>query len=194
MTTWKVFTDSEIATILHGLRMTQSEGRIEGCTAGDCDHFDEAPALTNEQIDELCERINLDGVPAAGNAADEEDDAEYRQKARELYARDGEIEIDENAEISRLGGEGMRAVRKLELAHQRQLIRKGAFPGNLGWVVLDDTYLSKTDRGILETRRIAGPRYRHTWTDYEGAVIDPSDRWWDYRKNRAYQRAQRANR
>ena len=64
--TWTPFTDSEIATILHGLRMIQCEGRLEGCAAGDCDHFDEAPALTNEQIDDLCERINLDGVAWGG--------------------------------------------------------------------------------------------------------------------------------
>lgn len=49
---------SEIATILHGLRMIQLNARIEGCAAGDCDHFEHVPALTDEQIDALCERIN----------------------------------------------------------------------------------------------------------------------------------------
>lgn len=54
------FTGSEVATILHGLRMIQAEGRIEGCNAADCEHFDEAEQLTNAEIDDLCERINLD--------------------------------------------------------------------------------------------------------------------------------------
>lgn len=53
--------DREIATILHGLRMIQCEGRIEGCAAGDCEHFDEAEALTNEEIDTLCENLNFGG-------------------------------------------------------------------------------------------------------------------------------------
>lgn len=53
------FTDSEVSTILHGLRTLQAEGRIEGCAAGDCDHFDNAEELTHAQIDDLCERINL---------------------------------------------------------------------------------------------------------------------------------------
>lgn len=48
----------ELATILHGLRMIQCEGRIEGCAAGDCEHFEDVPALTNEEIDALCERLN----------------------------------------------------------------------------------------------------------------------------------------
>jgi len=57
-------TSSELATILHGLRMIQCEGRLEGCAAGDCEHFQDVPALTNEQIDDLCMRINFekDGI------------------------------------------------------------------------------------------------------------------------------------
>lgn len=53
------FTDAEVATILHGLRIIQCESRIEGCNAGDCDHFEEVPSLINTEIDELCERINI---------------------------------------------------------------------------------------------------------------------------------------
>lgn len=60
------FTDSEVATILHGLRMIQEEGRLQGCNAGDCDHFDETEQLTNAQIDDLCERINLGDLAAKG--------------------------------------------------------------------------------------------------------------------------------
>lgn len=48
---------SELATILHGLRLIQCEGRIEGCAAGDCPHFEDTDSLTNEQIDLLSERI-----------------------------------------------------------------------------------------------------------------------------------------
>lgn len=43
----------DIATILHGLRMIQCEGRLEGCAAGDCTHFDEDEPLSNEEIDAL---------------------------------------------------------------------------------------------------------------------------------------------
>ena len=45
----------------------------------------------------------------------------------------------------------------LYLAHRRALKRLGLSPGNLGWVVTDNAYLSKTDKGILETTR-HGPR------------------------------------
>jgi hypothetical protein len=61
--TQRQLTLSEVATILHGLRMIQCEGRIEGCAAGDCEHFEEgAAALTNDEIDELCEAINCGQV------------------------------------------------------------------------------------------------------------------------------------
>lgn len=60
--TFVPFNDREIATILHALRTLQCEGRIEGCAAGDCDHFDEAAQLTNGEIDDLCERINFDNT------------------------------------------------------------------------------------------------------------------------------------
>lgn len=55
-------THEECATILHGLRLIQTEGRIEGCAAGDCEHFEDTRALTNEEIDVLAERINFDPV------------------------------------------------------------------------------------------------------------------------------------
>ena len=53
-------TNQETATILHALRTLQCEGRFEGCAAGDCDHFEEVDALTNAEIDELCEKLNFD--------------------------------------------------------------------------------------------------------------------------------------
>jgi hypothetical protein len=57
----RVFTEREIATILHGLRMIQCEGRIEGCAAGMCEHFEDYDELSNEEIDSLCEKINFPG-------------------------------------------------------------------------------------------------------------------------------------
>ena len=55
--------DSELATILHGLRMIQetADGHHH-CVAGLCDHFEEAQPLTNYEIDDLCEHFNLDSV------------------------------------------------------------------------------------------------------------------------------------
>jgi xanthine dehydrogenase iron-sulfur cluster and FAD-binding subunit A len=55
-------TAAELATILHGLRMVQAGGRLEGCAAGDCEHFDEVTALTAREIDDLCERVNFAAV------------------------------------------------------------------------------------------------------------------------------------
>lgn len=64
-------THEECATILHGLRLIQCEGRIEGCAAGDCEHFEDTPALTNDQIDALAERINFDAVSTDHPQTDE---------------------------------------------------------------------------------------------------------------------------
>ncbi len=50
--------DRQVATILHALRTLQCEGRIEGCAAGDCEHFADEEELTDEEIDELCEDLN----------------------------------------------------------------------------------------------------------------------------------------
>lgn len=52
-------TERELATVLHGLRTLQCGGRIEGCAAGMCEHFDDAEPLTDEEIDDLCERLNF---------------------------------------------------------------------------------------------------------------------------------------
>lgn len=54
----KELTTRELATVLHALRIVQCEGRIEGCNAGYCDHFEDYEPLTNAEIGDLCERIN----------------------------------------------------------------------------------------------------------------------------------------
>jgi hypothetical protein len=55
---------SDTATILHGLRLIQEAANGPAdCTAGCCGHFDACDALTDEQIDELCERINQEELP-----------------------------------------------------------------------------------------------------------------------------------
>jgi len=76
-----------------------------------------------------------------------------------------------------------RKYKNLIAAHDRQLVRKGAFPGNHGWVVTETAYLSKTDKGCLETIRIAPGKYQHKWTahSYDDTVIDPPDHRWDFR-------------
>lgn len=53
------FTERQVATILHGLRLIQCEGHIEGCGGGYCDHFEDYAPLSNEEIDQLCESINF---------------------------------------------------------------------------------------------------------------------------------------
>jgi hypothetical protein len=53
------FTPSEVATILHGLRLIQEQCDGAGdCTAGICEHFQDDEDLTIAEIDALCERIN----------------------------------------------------------------------------------------------------------------------------------------
>jgi hypothetical protein len=47
----------EIVTILHGLRMIQCGGRIEGCAAGNCEHFESYESLSDSEIDALCEDL-----------------------------------------------------------------------------------------------------------------------------------------
>lgn len=50
-------TDSEVATILAGLRLFQ-EGRENDEGVENMEHFDATPALSDEDIDALCEDIN----------------------------------------------------------------------------------------------------------------------------------------
>jgi hypothetical protein len=62
-----VFNDRELATVLHALRLYQDVrmyGRERspeyGCSdQTGCDHFEEVPPLSVEEIDALCERLNL---------------------------------------------------------------------------------------------------------------------------------------
>jgi len=52
-------TDSEIATILHALRIFQ-DGVFQESAA--CEHFEDCDMLTDDQIDRLCEQFNFDQV------------------------------------------------------------------------------------------------------------------------------------
>ena len=54
-----IFTERELATILHGLRLIQCGGRLEGCAVADCEHFADDDILTDNEIDDLCEQINV---------------------------------------------------------------------------------------------------------------------------------------
>lgn len=95
------FNASEIATILHALRVIQEQA--DGpklCVYGSCEHFDEFPELTNAQIDELCERINpLDADQPQPPKEPTEQEAAYIQAAREQWTND-ELEIDDNPTVS----------------------------------------------------------------------------------------------
>ena len=67
----QVFNDRELATVLHSLRVLQeirNNEFIGGCwdhethhvaDPDSCDHFAEAQPLTNDEIDALCELLNL---------------------------------------------------------------------------------------------------------------------------------------
>lgn len=52
--------NSELATVLHGLRMIQETANgYADCLTGCCDHFDDDDELTDAGIDALCERLNV---------------------------------------------------------------------------------------------------------------------------------------
>jgi hypothetical protein len=51
-------TDREIATILASLRNWQIDGLNEDLGDAFCGHFEERAPLSDDEIDELCERIN----------------------------------------------------------------------------------------------------------------------------------------
>ena len=57
-------TTRELATILHALRVLQNDGCMERM----CQHFEDEPALTNPEINELCEKINF-GNPECEKSA-----------------------------------------------------------------------------------------------------------------------------
>ena len=91
----------ELATILHGLRMIQCEGRMQGCLAGDCEHFDDCDALSNEEIDELCERVNCspDSRETKSPINQEQNDA-FVAAAKRIHQEEGELEVDYGAVVS----------------------------------------------------------------------------------------------
>jgi len=54
-------TDREIATLLASLRNWQIDGLNEDLADAFCGHFEEHAPLSDDEIDELCERINFAG-------------------------------------------------------------------------------------------------------------------------------------
>jgi len=55
------FDDSELATVLYALRLYQEAKRCGARRRND--HFYGAPALSNSQVDRLCERLNCSPAP-----------------------------------------------------------------------------------------------------------------------------------
>jgi hypothetical protein len=54
-------TEREIATVLAALRNWQIDGLNEDLGDAFCGHFEEHRQLSDDEIDELCERLNLAG-------------------------------------------------------------------------------------------------------------------------------------
>jgi hypothetical protein len=55
-------TERQLATILHALRMLQESegGKPQICTEGKCEHFADVSEMDDNEIDELCESLNMD--------------------------------------------------------------------------------------------------------------------------------------
>lgn len=90
-------TEQEFAHVLAGLRLFQRPTKNNTYV----DIVDELvlneghPKLGDGEIDSLCERLNL------GIAAQNDDAANaYRNKAKNLFHADGEVEIDDDALVS----------------------------------------------------------------------------------------------
>jgi len=61
MSTTQSLSSSEVGTVLYALRSYQRSAR---CGPG-CEHLDGDHALTDDEIDDLCERLNLSEVQLA---------------------------------------------------------------------------------------------------------------------------------
>ena len=55
-------TYAELATVLASLRLFQNVRRHDGDLIEEMDHFVDVRPLTNNQIDSLCERLNMEGL------------------------------------------------------------------------------------------------------------------------------------
>src|SRR5215831_6292194 len=88
------------------------------------------------------------------------------EKLAEVWAEQSTLEIRRNR--ARLLRERRRAEQLLQ-AHLRELKRAGVSMVNinLGWVVDEDGYMSKTDKGYCETLRLGYRRYEHRWSQPE---------------------------
>jgi len=53
--------DREIATLLASLRNWQTDGLNEDLADAFCGHFEEHQPLSDDEIDELCEKLNFAG-------------------------------------------------------------------------------------------------------------------------------------
>jgi len=56
-------------------------------------------------------------------------------------------------------------------AHERIATMNACALENYGFVLLDDVIVSKTNRGYLETKRLAPRKYSHTLTAYDNAPL-----------------------
>lgn len=101
--------DAQHATVLAALRFYQQKGMGDPFNRSDDIHElatnggEVFSSLDDAGIDELCESINHDGVDFGACVqifGDDEDDPHVRT-AKEQYHRDGEIEIDTPAVVSR---------------------------------------------------------------------------------------------
>ena len=122
----QVFDDRELATVLHALRCLQ-EFRQKlsgtpadpGCTFSErygclskpstaCDHFEDVEPLTVEEIDALCERLNLTPQPPspAQTVLNAQFDAAYIAAGRRKLSGclDDEYDILDNATVSEGNG------------------------------------------------------------------------------------------
>lgn len=59
----------------------------------------------------------------------------------------------------------------LRAAHERRANKDHVTLWNHGWVATDTVWLSKTERGILETRRVAPGKYTHKYRQSISDVI-----------------------
>jgi hypothetical protein len=78
--------DREVATILQALRIFPHDGPV--AESGSCDYFEECEPLTNAEIDELCEAINLDNLYIEEAGAGDQDGS---YEPTNYFSQDGKV-------------------------------------------------------------------------------------------------------